>query len=154
MRNDVPVPVIVVERPGQLLHLVDSDGEADEDEDECCRIQPMIVSVQFFFAGIDGLLVGLEFLLVDDSLHGLHVFILDQILLVDLLMDEVAEQEGDGQGSPKGNDCSPDDHGRVEELVSIDAGDDDALDGPIDEDDADTRKTRVALLVGEVGQGV
>jgi hypothetical protein len=38
MMEDVPVPVIVVERPGEFLHLVDGNGETDEDEDDCCRI--------------------------------------------------------------------------------------------------------------------
>lgn len=114
----------------------------------------MIISVKFFLAGIDGLFMGLKFLLVYDTLHRLHVFILDQILLVNLLMDEVAEQEGDWHGSHKGNDCSPDDHGCAKELVAIYAGDDDTLNGPVDEDDSCTGKTRVALLMGEVSQGV
>jgi hypothetical protein len=114
----------------------------------------MIVSVELFLTGIDGLFMGLNFLLVDDTLHRLHVFILYEVLLVNLLVDEVADKEGDGHGSHKGNDCSPNDHGGIEELVSVDAGDDDTLDGPVDEDDSHTGKTRVALFMGEISQGV
>lgn len=93
--NEVPVPVIIVERSGEFLHLVDGDGEADEDEHDCESVQPMIVSVEFLLACIDCLFMRLEFILVDDTLHCLHILILYEVLLVDLLVEDVAEQEGD-----------------------------------------------------------
>ena len=150
----VPVPVIVIECSGEFLHLVDGNGETDEDERECCRIQPMIVSVELFLAGINSLLMGLKPLLVDDTLHSLHILVFDKILLVDLVVDEVSEEEGDGHGSYKCNGCSPDDHGRTKELISVDGCNDDGLDGPVNEYDSRAGKTRVALLMGKVSEGV
>ena len=146
--------MIVVERSGQFLHLVDGDGPADEGEHECRRVKPVIISVQLFLAGVDGLLVGLQFFLLDDALHGLHVLVLNQVLLVNFAVDEAAPKEGHGESGNEGDDCSPDDHGRAEELVAVDAGDDDALDGPIDQNDSDSGEPGEALLVGEVGQRI
>lgn len=146
--------MIVVERSGQFLHLVDGDGPADEGEHEGRRVKPVIISIQFFLTSVDGLFVGLQFLLLDDALHGLHVLVLHEVLLVNFAVDEAAPKEGDGESGNESDDSGPDDHGRAEELVAVDARDDDALDGPIDQYDRHSGEPGEALLVGEVGQRI
>lgn len=87
----------------QLLHLVDGDRPADEDCYNYERVEPMIVPVEFLLDGIDGLFVRLQLGLIDGSLHCLYVLVLHNVFLVNFTVDEVAYQEGNGNGDGKCN---------------------------------------------------
>ena len=150
----LPIPVIEVLNPAELLHLVDCDGPADEVNHEGERVVPVIVAVQLFLAGVDGLLQGLQFALIEDALHSLHVLVLQEAFLVHLLEEGMSEDEREGQRGDEGDDCSPDDHGSAQHVVAVDGSDEDALDGPVQEDDGRPGKTGEELIMCEMEQRV
>lgn len=146
--------MIVVIDSAKFLHLVDCNRPAYEVNHKSEGVVPMIVPVQLFLAGVDFLLKWLQSALIEDSLHSLHVFVLDQALLVHLLQEGIAEDEREGESGDEGDDSCPDYHGSAEQVVAVDGGDEDSLDGPVQEDDCRSGKTGKELIMGEMEQRV
>lgn len=146
--------MIEVLNPAEFLHLVDCDRPADEVNNEGQGVKPMIVSVEFFLASVHCLFQGLDLALIEYTLHCLHVLVLDQALLVHLLQEGISEDEREGDRGNEGDDSCPDDHGSAEHVVAVDRSDEDALNGPVDENDGCSGKARKELIVGEMVQRV
>lgn len=136
------------------MHLVDCDGPADEVNNEGEGVEPVVVAIELLLAGVNILLEWLKLALFEYSLHSLHVLVFDEALLVHLLQEGIAEDEWEGNRGDEGDDCCPDDHGSAQHVVAVDGGNEDALNGPVDEDDSESGEARKVLIMCEMKKGV
>jgi len=99
-----PPPVGIDSLNGNLLHSVDCEWPANEENYKSHAVEPMVVSIDLLLADINLLLERFHLLFVRSVLYLFLILILLQKFVVDLSMEKVAPQEGENDR------CSPSNH--------------------------------------------
>ena len=150
-----PVSLVVIGGTGQSHQPLDGDGPANPKNAESCAIVPMEIAEYLFLAGVDPLLILLHLFLVgllDNFLLGV---VLDKQFLVDFMHEDLAPDEGEGNGDNEGDDGRPDENGGSSvELPSDDGGNKHALNGPLDQHNGQPRQFGIELLMRQIEDGV
>jgi hypothetical protein len=157
MKKEIPPVLEIVELFGDGLEAPDGDGPADPEDDEGYAVVDVVGSEEVLVAVAHLLLQMLLLLLVLQlqPSHLGHALVLYQVLLVDLAVEDVAEEEGQRHGHHPGHRRRPaDDSLAGGVLGGDDDSDDEALDGPLVEDDGKPREFGEEFLMGDKEDGV